>query len=232
MTLIIDSREPKWLAEKLLKAVPDARLDTFNYGDFVVIGPKQKFVIERKTVTDLFSSMIDGRLWDQAKGLEKYTDYKRMILLEGSFRQAQEWNPSYTMPRFTAAKVALMYGWDGISIVAVENQDETVDFLRRLDAKVGVGAENDISRPLGITKNARTPNEELVDVLRGFDGVGEVKAAELLTKFRTIGHIARASLGEISSVLGENDVSKHVWDSFRRKFTVAKKKEANGEVKQ
>jgi len=222
MTLIIDTREPRRMIDILLKEIPDSRVDTLAYGDFMIIGANQRFVIERKQIDDLFSSLNDGRLWAQAKGLEKFEGYKRVLLIEGNFEQARKWNANITKARYTGTKVSMLYGWDNITVMMTEDAEETVDFLRRLDAKAGVGAQEDYTRALGFTKMGRTPNEELIDILRGADGVGEQKAEELLTRFVSIDKITRASLKELETVLAPKD-ALHVFETCRRKYERDKK---------
>lgn len=221
--LIIDDREPKWIVQALLEVVPDAKIEHLAYGDFEIIGPKIRVVIERKEINDLFHSLSDGRLWEQLKGVEKFEGYKRVILIEGSFERARKWGGGVTLARFTGTKVSILYGWDNIQQIYTEDDKETVDFLRRLNEKVGNGTDEVLPRALGIVKEKRSPNEELVDVLRGYDGIGEMKAVDLLTKFRTVEKTARASAKEMASVIGLRD-AEHLYDSFRRPFALPKKK--------
>ena len=233
MTLLIDNREPKHLVEELLAQIPDAKVEQLAYGDFIVLGTDKKFVIERKSMPDLFAS-LEGRLWDQLKGIEKnFEGYKRILLVEGSIWQAQKWNPRITLARYTGIKTSLIYGWNEISLVETQNQTETIDFLKRLVIKAGSGKPEDYARSLGFTKDARTPNEELEDMLRGIDGVGSMKSKELLTKFKSITHLSKANVQELTQVLGEHD-AEHVYDVLRRRYSLKKVKKvqevANGAV--
>jgi ERCC4-type nuclease len=230
MVLLIDSREPKHLVDAIMAEIPDARVETLVYGDFIIEGSNQRIVIERKQVSDLFNSLQDGRLWDQMKGIEKFDGYKKVLLIEGSLWQAQKWNPKITLARYTGVKVSLLYGWEGITLTETQNQSETVDFLKRLVVKVGSGQEETYTRGLGFTKIERTPNEELVDVLRGIDGIAEMRARELLVKFKTLSRLSKATMEELTNVLGEK-IAKHVYDVVRRKYTDKKlEKEAEDET--
>ena len=226
MTLIVDTRENKWIVQKIMECVPDARLETLSYGDYIVEGASQRFIIERKTIPDLFKSLNDGRFYEQMKGIERHDGYKKLILIEGDFWDAQRWDKGLSIARFTGTKVSLIYGWQGISWVTTENQNETVEFLRRLNEKVGSGVPESMPRPIGIAKDGRTPNEEVVDGVRWVEGIGEAKATELLLKFRTVSNVSRASFKELVTVLGEKDAER-VFEAFRRKFRAKKEVKAN-----
>lgn len=217
MTLIIDSRETRHLIEKLLEVVPGSRVETLPYGDYLIEGSNQRFIIERKTVRDLFASLNDGRMWDQMKGIERFEGYKRVLLIEGSFWSARKWDKSLSLARYTGTKASLLYGWENISHVTTEDQDETVDFLKRLCEKVGDASEETYTHSLGFSKINRTEDEEVLDGVRWPDGIGEAKGKELLERFRTVGHVARASVKELTYVLGEKDAI-HVFEAFRHKY--------------
>lgn len=219
--LIVDAREPRHLIDELIEKIPGTRVEVLAYGDFMVIGADKRFVIERKQVSDLFKSLNDGRMWQQMKGLERIEGFKKVVLIEGSLEMARKWDKSVSAARFTGTKVSLLYGWDDISLTATESQTETVDFLRRLNEKAGNGQEEQYTRALGFQKERRTEEEELVDVLRGIDGIGDTKAVELLRKFRTIGNVTRASLKELKTVLGDKD-SEWVFEVCRRKYPEGK----------
>jgi ERCC4-type nuclease len=223
MTLIIDSREPRHLIDALLEQVPGSRIQTLPYGDYIIEGSNQRFIIERKTVRDLFASMNDNRIWDQFKGIERFEGYKRLLLVEGRFWDAWKWDKSLTMARYTGLKVSVLYGWENMSHVSTENQDETVDFIKRLAKKVGNAEEETFTRSLGFTKINRTEDEKSIDGVRWPDGVGEAKAAELLERFKTVEKIARASVKELTYVLGEKDAVE-VFEAFRHKYGSKKKK--------
>ncbi len=222
MVLIIDSREPRHLIDALLEKVPGSRVESLPYGDFLIEGSNQRFIIERKTVRDLFASLNDGRMWDQLKGIERFEGYKRVLLVEGSFRSAWKWDKTLTLARFTGLKVSVLYGWENISHVSTEDMDETVDFVKRLSAKVGDASEETYTRSIGYTKISRTEDEKSIDGVRWPDGIGEAKAEELLKRFQTVHHIARASVKELTYVLGEKDAIE-VFESFRHKFGKKKK---------
>jgi ERCC4-type nuclease len=224
VTLIIDTREPKHLAQELLTLIPGAQMRTLTFGDFIIEGPKQRFVIERKEINDLFASLKDGRLWAQMKGLEKFEGYKKVLLIEGLLEDASKWDSSITEARLAGTKASIMYGWNDITLMATENMSETVNLIKRLTQKVGDAQEETFPRMLGFTKDKRTANEESVDVLRGIDGIGETKGEALLKTFRSLDKVVSASPTELTQVLGKKD-AKHLSDVFHRKWTEKKKKE-------
>jgi ERCC4-type nuclease len=231
MTLIVDSREHKHLIEKINEEIPGAQVATLAYGDFIIEGAAKRYVIERKSLLDLFASVNDKRLWEQLKGIEKnFLEYRKILLIEGSFWRTQKFHPELSLARFTGIKVSVLNGWDGINVIQTNDQSETVQFLKRLVEKVGEAKQDDYGRGLGITKENRTPDEELIDLVRSIDGIGEVKAQAILEKFRTITHLTRVTADELKTVLGDKD-AEHVYETVRRKFTVKKKPKPKAEAK-
>ena len=78
--IIVDEREKKSGIPDLLKAVGiNIEMKTLPVGDYIV-GPET--VVERKSISDLVSSIFDGRLFDQCNRLKEHFQ-NPIILMEG-----------------------------------------------------------------------------------------------------------------------------------------------------
>jgi len=90
MTIIIDHREPEKLKQAALQSLsPTPSIAHLNFGDFSIIGngPEGKILIgiERKTVSDFYSSFTKGRLMNhQVPGMKNSYGICYLIL-EGQF---------------------------------------------------------------------------------------------------------------------------------------------------
>lgn len=222
MTVIIDSRETKHMVQKIMKAVPDAKVETLNYGDYIVMGEGKQFVIERKTIQDLFASLNDGRLWEQLKGMEKFDGYKKILLIEGNLYFFMKMRKDINVSRYIATLVSIEYGWNGFEVINLSNQYETSEFIRRLNDKVGNISKEKYSIPLGIKKEGRTVSQEQIDVIRGFDGIGETKAEKLLEALGTIRNIIDADEKTLKKIIAEKD-AKRIVKISKLKFKKGKK---------
>ena len=81
MQIIIDDREPPEIGE-ILRCQNGCvvRIQRLELGDYLVDG---KFLFERKTMMDFVSSVIDGRLLNQANRMAK-SKLKCVLILEGT----------------------------------------------------------------------------------------------------------------------------------------------------
>ncbi len=214
MTLIVDTREPKRIYDALVKAeVKPMQLETLSYGDYIIAGDRTKIVIERKDVFDLFNSIQDGRLWEQLKGIEKFDDsYKKILCIEGNIAKVMAVRKAVTMSRYVGIKASIIFGWNNISIVQTANEGETIMLLKRLNEKIGE-VNSDYVRP-AIIKGVRTPEEEIADVLTAFSGIGGKTAAEIVSKFKSLASVFRATLPKLKREIGDKN-GEHLYTILR-----------------
>lgn len=80
--IIIDSREPKQIQNYLKKKFKDISFDikALPEGDF----QSEHVLCERKTVADLYSSILDKRLWAQVNRMSTHTDKIKVLLVVGN----------------------------------------------------------------------------------------------------------------------------------------------------
>lgn len=70
---------PTW--EKDTLACEECEHKSLRIGDFT--NDKRGFIAERKRVDDFYSSMVDGRLYDQARKMYQWCNGLKVIILEG-----------------------------------------------------------------------------------------------------------------------------------------------------
>ncbi|MCK5632439.1 hypothetical protein KAH94_01705 [bacterium] len=108
-----------------LKKRGEAQVITLDIGDFVFVqGSIVRLVIERKSISDFKSSIIDGRYRDQARRLrEGLTNAKPMWLIEG--------NGQFYDSKIKQALINLRLR-DGISVIQTSNMADTRDEIIRI----------------------------------------------------------------------------------------------------
>ena len=78
--IVVDEREKKSGIPDLLKGLGiNLEMKVLPVGDYIV-GPET--IIERKTISDLVSSIFDGRLFDQCDRLKEHYQFP-ILLIEG-----------------------------------------------------------------------------------------------------------------------------------------------------
>lgn len=172
--IIVDIHEPEYI-----KALA-TRVETLPV-DILIIGSERKYAVERKTASDYWASVVDGRLWRQAKELERLRDeeqYIPLILVVGDLRKIIKIHKA-TMIQYIGMQVAL--STFGLTPVHVGNKDAAVLAIRYLATKAGQKPSHPratLPKPL-----SRTLEEERIDVLCAFRGIGPVTAEKMLSRW-------------------------------------------------
>ncbi|AEM39648.1 ERCC4 domain protein [Pyrolobus fumarii 1A] len=191
----VDEREkgsgvPEALAEMGV-AVIYQRLDV---GDYLV---SDEIVFERKTVDDLVRSVFDGRLFDQARRLAE-TYPKPVIIVEGRFDKLWEKTGKAIQVRQALLAVALDYG---VRIIYTRDPGDTARVIYYVARREQVERKKTVV----IHRKPRlsTLREKQLYVLQSLPGVGPRLAEKLLEYFGSVEDVCKASVVELSRILGE-----------------------------
>lgn len=154
--------------------------------------------IERKTISDFLSSMINKRLSRQLEELKQYP--KQLLLIEGieehelyNDEEHQGIHPNAI--RGFLLDILLKYQ---VPIIFTKNYEDTAKFLLVLLKKQ---EQNHIS--LRAKKRTNSPKEQLQFILEGFPGIGPSTAKKLLKKFKTIKNIINQDLETLKKEIGK-----------------------------
>jgi len=192
-SIVIDSNERNEYINSNLKGIKK-RLwicDYYIYGHPHVI-------IERKTANDLYSSLLDGRLWNQLKTMQIFPSYPTMIfpaiLLEGSWDDLN-WRAKKHFKKWQFKNLLniIQFKWQ-TAIIYSENEKDTVSILKAI--QYAVKPKNKPRKQFYITpikKKDKSLTEIRIAILMILEGVGETTAIKLLQKYGTIGNMLEAS---------------------------------------
>ncbi len=195
--IIADYREKNSLVPANLEKLGiEIEFKELKVGDFIV----KDTAIERKTVSDFISSMINKRLTRQLEELQQYKN--RLLIIEGieeqelytdeNIQEKRGMHPNAI--RGFLLSILLKYK---VPIIYTKNAEDTAKFIGVLSRKV----EKEVS--LNVTKRNLNKNEQLQFIIESFPGIGPKKSKELLKKFKTIKELTNASLDELKEMLGK-----------------------------
>jgi Fanconi anemia group M protein len=204
--IIIDYREKNSLvASHLFKIGFEIEFRELKIGDYIV----KDTVIERKTVSDFISSMINKRLIKQIEELKQYKN--KLLIIEG-ISERELYTDSGEGINANAVRGFLLSILlkHQIPILFSKNSEDTAKFINVLSKK----KEKEIN--LNAKKKTLNKKEQLQFIIEGFPGVGPKKAKKLLEKFGTIQNIILAPTEELEDILGIQ--AKNIREIIERKY--------------
>jgi len=185
--LLIDCHEPKVIIEKLKSSVPVSVL-TLKYGDYSF----SDTIIERKTLSDFFTSIKNNKLRGQMEYLSRFYTEK-YILIEGFFDFSYINNINYLYSQL----IDIMLNFD-IKIIFSKDAEQTVDVITRLYR------QRNFRQPLNVLKKDRIYHAAQ------FFGVSRKRLDILFSRFGSIRNIANADKKEFKKLryIGKKTVEK------------------------
>ena len=189
--IIIDIREKNSLVpSELVKLGFEIEFQHLSIGDYIV----NNIAIERKTISDLKSSIINKRIFTQIQELKQYEEH--ILLIEGNNEEMHNNDIIHeNASRGFLISLALDYK---IPLIFTNDEKETSLYFLILSKKKNI---KEISiRP---SKIAFSKEEQILYILEGFPYIGPVKAKALLKKFKSLKNIINASELELQEILGK-----------------------------
>jgi Fanconi anemia group M protein len=192
--IIIDHRERNSLVPThLTKLGHEIEIKELKVGDYIT----KDIVIERKTISDFISSMINKRLLKQLEELQQYPN--KLLIIEGiSEGELYSEENSSINPNAIRGFILSILLKHKIPIAYTKNAEDTARFISVLSKKQG----STIS--LKAKKRNLSRTEQLEFIMEGFPNIGPKKAKLLLEKFGSIQNIILAPTEELEEILGKN----------------------------
>jgi Fanconi anemia group M protein len=207
IVVVADSRELGALVTReLAKLGALVKSETLQVGDFVL---SNRVVVERKEVDDFASSIIDGRLFQQAAKLkDAYT--KPVIVVEGeTLTGSGRVRPEAMMGAY--ASILIDYG---IPIVWTQKPSETAQLMFAISRREQVQDK----RPPRIMTGTKPKSvqEQQEFIVSSLPNIDNTRAKKLLTSLHTPQRIFQASKEELMSVSG---IGEKISEEIRRVLT-------------
>jgi len=190
--IIADIREKNSLViAELIHLGADVELKHLNLADYII---SQDIAIERKTINDFVSSMINKRLQSQLIDMKK--NFKAPLLIIEKEDNQEIFKPSGhpNIHENAVRGMLLSIANFNVPFIITEGYEDTARYLLLL-AKRQLKPESEIS--LSFKRKAHSKKEQLQIIIESFPGVGPATAKSLLKQFGTIKNIANAQLEEL-----------------------------------
>jgi len=192
--ILIDYREKNSLVpSSLVNLGLEIEFKELKVADYLV----NNVAIERKTISDFISSMLNKRLLKQLEELQQYPN--RLLIIEG-FEEQELYNDENTSglhPNSIRGFLLSIVLKHKIPIIFSKNEKDTARFINLISRKK--------EREIGLNVNKKNLNkkERLQYILEGFPGIGPKAAKKLLQKFKTLQKIINAPQEELKKIIGK-----------------------------
>ena len=190
--IVVDEREKKSGIPNLLKSIGiNLEIKTLPIGDYIVA---PETIVERKSISDLVSSVFDGRLFDQCNRMKENFQFP-IIIIEGNTDKIEELVENPFVFYGAVSSVAIDFK---IPIISTPNASHTAKLL------VSMCSRKDTTKGPFIKKIRKSDDvqKQQLSVLSSLPGVGEKIAIRMLEKFGTPLKVFSASSTELSKISG------------------------------
>ncbi|MBO3802306.1 MAG: DEAD/DEAH box helicase, partial [Candidatus Brockarchaeota archaeon] len=195
VVVIADTRESgsSVLAE-LARLGARVELRPLDVGDYVI---SDRVCVERKSAKDFASSIVDGRLFQQASALKAYD--KPVLIVEGEDPYC-----SGVLPQSVRGAVAAMVVDFGLPVLSSKSAADTACIIFALARKEQLERKS-FPRIRGEKKPGSISEQQLY-LLSGLPGVERTTAKKLLERFEKPERVFAASEEELQEVEGIGEV--------------------------
>jgi len=206
MEILADLHEKNSLvASELVSLGVDVNFVHLKVADYIV----GEVAIERKTVSDFISSMINKRLLRQLEELKQYD--KRLLIIEG-IEEQELYNDDPEGMHGNAIRGMLLYTLleANCPIIFTKEYEDTAKFLHVMAKRMEKS-----KTPMALHAKKRNLNfaDQKQYILESFPNIGPATAKKLLKKFKTLENIFNAPEEELREILkGKTDLFKKLLD--------------------
>jgi len=200
--IIIDSREASSsIIKELSRLDIDLELKSLDIGDYVL---SDRIVVERKTIEDFITSIMDGRLFNQLIKLKSAYEFP-LLIIEGDFSHASS---AISFESFIGAIVSTIIDYK-TPIIWTKNPIETASLLFHIAKREQLKEKHEPR--IRYEVKPVDPNELKEYIVAGLPHINKTLAKRLLKKFKTVEKVFTASIKELQEVNGIGEkISKEI----------------------
>ncbi|MBE6512374.1 MAG: DEAD/DEAH box helicase [Methanobrevibacter olleyae] len=222
LVVYVDTREGN---SKVIRALDTigvkVKVNTMAVADYQV---SEEVAIERKTAKDFVDSIVDKRLFKQARMMME--EFKKPIMiLEGDDFYSGFINPNAIRGAMTS--IALDYG---ISIIPTRTEEDTAAMIKRIAIREQKGEKRSIQ-----IRTERKPQnlwEQQLFIIESLPGIGPVHAKRLLEHFGTVKAVLEADEKKLQEVEGiGKKTAKNIKEVVEGKYLYFKKDDNQKKLK-
>ncbi|MFX1284337.1 MAG: ERCC4 domain-containing protein [Promethearchaeota archaeon] len=190
LIVTVDDREPPQLVDELAELGYEVEVKRLTKGDF----ERTTTIGEIKRGEDFFSSIVDNRIFNQAKRMHS-TGKDRYLIMAGTLTD-ERWR----LKPVIGAVLSLVFDYE-VGIIPVPNMEATIAYaihkiMERVDGKERRPIYYNRSRNYesGLTVNVT------LEMLRSIPGIGATIGIEILKAYPTIVKLTEASQRELAAI--------------------------------
>jgi ERCC4-type nuclease len=189
--ILVDNREKNSLVpSELIRLGLDIEFTQLSVGDYII----NNVAIERKTVKDLKSSIINKRIFSQIKDLKQFD--LNLIIIEGI--NNEDLYSGIIHENAIRGFILSTAIHQQMPLIFSRDEKDTAKYLAIL---ANNKSKSEFSlRPKKVFKSKE---ERLQFILEGFPNIGPVKAKALLKRFKSIKEIINAGEEDLIPILGK-----------------------------
>ncbi|MFH1365120.1 MAG: ERCC4 domain-containing protein [archaeon] len=193
--VVVDYREKNCLVpSSLIRLGLEIEFTELKTGDYLV----KDIIIERKTVSDFLSSMLNKRLSNQ---LNKMNEYENKLLIIEGISEQELYSDSNPHKRINAnairgflLSILLKHK---IPILFTKDQEDTARMISILSKR----KEKEIS--MKEKRKGNNSKEQKQLITEGFPGIGPKTAKKILEEFKSIKGFVNATEQDLKKILGK-----------------------------
>ncbi len=188
--IIIDNREKNSLvASELVSQGFQIEFQQLPVADYLI----NNIAIERKTISDLKSSIINKRIMQQLLEIKQYPQH--FLIIEGI--ESDPYAGILHENAFRGFILSIINDYK-VPIIFTLNEKDTAKYLAVLANK-----KQKSEQSIRASKIFLSEKEQLQFILEGFPNIGPATAKKLLEHFKTIKNLVNASEEELKLIAGK-----------------------------
>jgi len=219
LTFICDQRERAsqvMLELKKLKTKDisiDIKLELLAVGDYQL---SNDVVVERKTIADLETSVIDGRIFSQLQNLLQVP--KPCLIIEGNMDFIYNGDSRLNKKAIIGLLTSIGINYK-VPVFFTKNHKETAEFLYVIAKREQLGNGNNLFK-LRYNKTKMSFSQRQLFIMESFPDVGPTLSRAIFKHFKTLKNIADADIKDLTKVpkLGPKKADKIKY-LFEREFS-------------
>lgn len=186
MKLLIDNREPKDIISILKSRIENIELDNLDLGDFIIKNDNDEIIMifERKSLSDLLSSIKDGRYAEQSFRLSEYSlnNHNIYYIIEGNIMNFCNKSTETIQKMIFSSMLSLSYK-KGFSLLHTSGMIETAEFICRFFEKISsdksfINSNTTLSQPTIVTSYSNVIKTSKKSNITS-DNIGEIMLSQI-----------------------------------------------------
>lgn len=188
MNIKVDHRESNENLLSTLRQEKNIHLEIcrLSLGDYQV---EDFLLVERKTIHDLYVSIVDGRWFRQAKQLSSHP-IQPMLILEGTSTKFHSMGMKREAVQGALISLSLMFK---IPLIRSRSPQETAKLILYAAKQIrSIGSHPGPVRHFPFSHHKKDKDKRQIHVLQGFPGIGPTRARLLLERYGSLKEVFSA----------------------------------------